>query len=342
MRRSAGRCRAMRRSAAFTCLRLLRLRVAGLLWVFVHDRGKLASLTAIVVLLGAGQALQTLHWTRPSGEPVTAALLQGNIEQEMKFSPQRYPAHLRHLRAAGGGDEREADRAAGDRAAEVLPPHRPGGARAPRGRGARERRRPAARRPVSARRGLLQQRGHARRVAAADLPQGRTWCRSASSSRPASAGCCRSCASRCRISAAARRTSRRSRSPASASRSTSATRTCSARRSRGARRGRDAARQRVERRLVRRLARAGAAPADRATARDRDRAHASHRHQYRHHRGDRPRRPRARPPAAVHRGATRGRRAGLRGRDAVCAAGATGRSSCRRWLCSRFSLFARG
>jgi len=58
----------------------------------VHDRGKLAPLTAIVVLLGAGQALQTLHWTRPSGAPVTAALLQGNIEQEMKFSPQRYPA----------------------------------------------------------------------------------------------------------------------------------------------------------------------------------------------------------------------------------------------------------
>jgi apolipoprotein N-acyltransferase len=68
------------------------LAVAGLLWVLVHDRRKLAPLAAIVVLLGAGQALQTLRWTRPSGEPVAAALLQGNIEQEMKFSPQRYPA----------------------------------------------------------------------------------------------------------------------------------------------------------------------------------------------------------------------------------------------------------
>jgi apolipoprotein N-acyltransferase len=68
------------------------LALAGLLWVLVHDRHKVAILVAIVLLLGAGQAFQALHWTRPSGEPVAAALLQGNIEQEMKFSPQRYPA----------------------------------------------------------------------------------------------------------------------------------------------------------------------------------------------------------------------------------------------------------
>jgi apolipoprotein N-acyltransferase len=68
------------------------LALAGLLWILVHDRRKVAILVGIVLLLGAGQAFQTLHWTRPSGEPVAAALLQGNIEQEMKFSPQRYPA----------------------------------------------------------------------------------------------------------------------------------------------------------------------------------------------------------------------------------------------------------
>jgi len=68
------------------------LSLAGLFWVLVHDRRKLAFLTAIVALLVAGQGLQSVHWTRPSGEPVSVALLQGNIEQEMKFSPQRYPA----------------------------------------------------------------------------------------------------------------------------------------------------------------------------------------------------------------------------------------------------------
>jgi apolipoprotein N-acyltransferase len=68
------------------------LALGGLLWILGHDGSKLRPLIAIVALLGAGQALQTLRWTKPSGAPVSAALLQGNIEQEMKFSPQRYPA----------------------------------------------------------------------------------------------------------------------------------------------------------------------------------------------------------------------------------------------------------
>jgi apolipoprotein N-acyltransferase len=60
--------------------------------VLVHARRKLALAAAIGLLIVVGQALQSVHWTAPSGEPVAAALLQGNIEQEMKFSPQRYPA----------------------------------------------------------------------------------------------------------------------------------------------------------------------------------------------------------------------------------------------------------
>ena len=67
------------------------LALAGLLWLLVHDRRKLAFASAIVLLLAVGQALQSVRWTSPSGEPVAAALLQGNIEQEMKFNPQRYP-----------------------------------------------------------------------------------------------------------------------------------------------------------------------------------------------------------------------------------------------------------
>jgi apolipoprotein N-acyltransferase len=42
-------------------------------------------------LLGFGFALQKAQWTQPSGEPISVALLQGNIEQEMKFNPERYP-----------------------------------------------------------------------------------------------------------------------------------------------------------------------------------------------------------------------------------------------------------
>jgi apolipoprotein N-acyltransferase len=64
--------------------------LAGLLWLVVHSPRKAECVMGIVAILGLGQALHAVQWTRPSGEPVSAALLQGNIEQEMKFNPQRY------------------------------------------------------------------------------------------------------------------------------------------------------------------------------------------------------------------------------------------------------------
>src|SRR6266481_7662254 len=71
--------------------------------------------------------------------------------------------------------------------------------------------------------------------------------------------------------------------------------------------------------MVRRLAGARAAPADRAPARDRDGTHAPDRHQYRRHGRDRPRRARARAAAAVRRRPARDQRPGLRRSDALCA-----------------------
>jgi apolipoprotein N-acyltransferase len=64
--------------------------LAGMLWVLVQRTRKPVFAVAIALLVAAGQGLQAVQWTRPSGAPVAAALLQGNIEQEMKFSPQRY------------------------------------------------------------------------------------------------------------------------------------------------------------------------------------------------------------------------------------------------------------
>src|SRR6266513_1348900 len=69
--------------------------------------------------------------------------------------------------------------------------------------------------------------------------------------------------------------------------------------------------------MVRRLAGALAAPADRAPARARDRTRARDRHQQRRHRRDRPRRARARAAAAVRRRPARDSRPGLRRSDAL-------------------------
>jgi apolipoprotein N-acyltransferase len=66
--------------------------VAGMLWLIAQRRPYF--LIPLVVLVGAGEGLRHVRWTEPVGEPVTAALLQGNIEQEMKFRPERAPRIL--------------------------------------------------------------------------------------------------------------------------------------------------------------------------------------------------------------------------------------------------------
>ena len=49
------------------------------------SRIRIAAALTILGLLGAGQALRTIDWTQPHGNPISVRLLQGNIPQEMKF-----------------------------------------------------------------------------------------------------------------------------------------------------------------------------------------------------------------------------------------------------------------
>ena len=68
-------------------LSFITVSVAGMLWLLVRRRP--VFLVPILLVLGVGEALRHASWTAPAGEPVQAALLQGNIEQEMKFRPER-------------------------------------------------------------------------------------------------------------------------------------------------------------------------------------------------------------------------------------------------------------
>jgi apolipoprotein N-acyltransferase len=58
------------------------------------------SLIALTTLWLGGWGLQQVNWTQPVGAPVTVALLQGNIAQEMKFRPEKLDATLRHYARA--------------------------------------------------------------------------------------------------------------------------------------------------------------------------------------------------------------------------------------------------
>ncbi len=43
---------------------------------------------AVAALLAAGCGLRQVAWTAPDGEPISVALIQGNVPQEMKFRPE--------------------------------------------------------------------------------------------------------------------------------------------------------------------------------------------------------------------------------------------------------------
>lgn len=51
-------------------------------------------LLAIAAVLGAGGVLSERRWTHASGEPLSVALLQGNVAQEMKWRPERFADSL--------------------------------------------------------------------------------------------------------------------------------------------------------------------------------------------------------------------------------------------------------
>ena len=63
------------------------LSIAGMLWLLTQRRPLF--LVPIVALVGIGEGLRHVSWSTPEGEPFEAALLQGNIDQELKFRPDR-------------------------------------------------------------------------------------------------------------------------------------------------------------------------------------------------------------------------------------------------------------
>ena len=56
---------------------------------------KLTPLLMIAGLLASGTALREISWTQPHGQPISVALLQGNIPQEIKWQPERFTDSLR-------------------------------------------------------------------------------------------------------------------------------------------------------------------------------------------------------------------------------------------------------
>jgi len=72
----------------------LTLALAGALWAALAARRRLVPALVIAGVLAGAAALRGVAWTAPQGAAVPVALLQGNVEQDLKFRPERYARTL--------------------------------------------------------------------------------------------------------------------------------------------------------------------------------------------------------------------------------------------------------
>jgi apolipoprotein N-acyltransferase len=66
--------------------------------VSAEEWAKSCATLPVLVIVGVlllGQALREVRWSDPVGKPVKVALLQGNIEQDLKWDPERFADSLR-------------------------------------------------------------------------------------------------------------------------------------------------------------------------------------------------------------------------------------------------------
>jgi apolipoprotein N-acyltransferase len=70
------------------------LACAGLAWCIALGRARWLAAGALVLVVAAGHALRGIEWSEPAGEPFKAALLQGNVPQDLKFDSGRYARTL--------------------------------------------------------------------------------------------------------------------------------------------------------------------------------------------------------------------------------------------------------
>jgi apolipoprotein N-acyltransferase len=75
------------------------LLAAATAWLVFAGRDWRAPLAGVAAFLAAGWGLGQMAWTCPAGPPLQVALLQTNIEQDLKWDPARLGGWLEHNRA---------------------------------------------------------------------------------------------------------------------------------------------------------------------------------------------------------------------------------------------------
>ena len=80
--------------------------------VYLHPARRRMGVVLMVVLIGCGWALKQIEWSQPEGEPVSVALLQGNVSQDKKWNEEEV---LRSILRYGTGEPGQTHHPAGNR-----------------------------------------------------------------------------------------------------------------------------------------------------------------------------------------------------------------------------------
>ena len=64
--------------------------LAGLVWMITLRQRRVVAAVALAAIVAASEGLRHVNWTEPVDAPLSVALLQGNVEQDLKFRPDRY------------------------------------------------------------------------------------------------------------------------------------------------------------------------------------------------------------------------------------------------------------
>lgn len=75
-------------------LSFITVALGGMAWLIVARHRRAVWIGAFLAIVAIGEGLRHVEWSTPQGEPVSVALLQGNIEQSLKFDPARYERTL--------------------------------------------------------------------------------------------------------------------------------------------------------------------------------------------------------------------------------------------------------
>jgi len=74
--------------------------IAGLVLLLVQQKWRALPITVVSLAVMVGIVLNPAEWTHESGEPISVALVQGNVEQSLRWDPERMLANINLHREA--------------------------------------------------------------------------------------------------------------------------------------------------------------------------------------------------------------------------------------------------